>query len=52
MARSIIQLLTDNKKAEKMGRSGQASVYSHFTIDNMASLHSSAFSKIVTKKDA
>lgn len=48
MAKVIIELLVDDDKALKMGRSGRARVLSHFQLNNSARLHVEAFSKITS----
>jgi glycosyltransferase involved in cell wall biosynthesis len=49
MAAAIIQMLTDDGKASKLGRSGQKRVHSHFRLANTATLHSVAFKKVLSR---
>lgn len=49
MAAAIIQILTDDAKASKLGQYGQARAHSHFRLENAAALHSVAFNKILSR---
>lgn len=49
MAAAIIQMLTDDGKAMNLGESGQERVHSHFRLENTATLHTGAFTEILTR---
>lgn len=49
MAAAIIRMLTDDDKASKLGGNGQERMYSHFKLENTATLHSVAFMEILSR---
>jgi glycosyltransferase involved in cell wall biosynthesis len=49
MAAAIIQMLTDDVKAAKLGKCGQERVHSHFRLENTVALHSVAFKRILLR---
>ncbi len=49
MAAAIIQILTDNSKAARLGECGQGRVHSNFRLENTAALHSVAFKNILLR---
>ena len=49
MTTAVIQMLTDDCKAEKLGKNGRGRVHSHFRLENTAALHLEAFNKILLR---
>lgn len=49
MAKSIIQMLTDDGKASNLGERGQERVHSYFRLETTETLHSVAFEEILLK---
>jgi glycosyltransferase involved in cell wall biosynthesis len=50
MADVIIQILTSDSKAAKLGESGQVRVHSHFRLEDTAAQHSATFNNILLRQ--
>jgi glycosyltransferase involved in cell wall biosynthesis len=48
MGAAIIQVLTDDGRATKLGKCGQERVHSHFRLESTATLHTVAFAEILS----
>ncbi len=51
MTAAIIQMLTDDGKASKLGEDGRVRVNSYFKVESTAALHLAAFNKILLRFD-